>query len=317
MEFFDPHFHIWAPSTLGGPHEPPLVQKAYLQMDYEKDVTETNCADKVVKRHTGGVFIEAFPINRNGLDESKWVDSQLKDTQEKKYKMVVHVNLADPSVDAHLAQHVKNPRVTGVRQVMDIYPGVDPALFESGVAGQGKGREYLTNEQWQKGFYRLAHYGLSFDLQINPQQFEQAARVIRQARDTIPVILDHFGFSKQADIESGYFIRELCKLAALPNVYLKLSMMWYQDRSHKEGSQRWDINEKFLSTVHEAIEMFGAARCMFATNYPVDKWQDDWSADKMYAAFQKIASKYSPYSQVSLINILLPNKAVRVYCIHC
>ena len=61
------------------------------------------------------MFVEALPVDRTGLEEAKWVESQLKDSSSKSYRMVVHVNLADSSVDAVLAQHVKNPRVVGVR----------------------------------------------------------------------------------------------------------------------------------------------------------------------------------------------------------
>ena len=61
----------------------------------------------------------------------------------------------------------------------------------------------------------------------------------------------------------------------------------------------WDDNDKFLCVVHEAIEMFGAARCMFATNFPVDNRLQDgyWSAGKLYSAFKKISDRYLPYSQ--------------------
>ena len=68
--------------------------------------------------------------------------------------------------------------------------------------------------------------------------------------------------------------------------------------------QRWDINDTFLSTVHEAFEMFGASRCMFATNYPVDNRLQGgyWSAGTLFAAFQKVAEKYSSYSRQLLWN---------------
>ena len=50
--------------------------------------------------------------------------------------------------------------------------------------------------------------------------------------------------------------------------------------------------------------MFGASRCMFGTNYPVDNRLQDgyWSADVLFPAFEKVAAKYSPYSQQLLWN---------------
>ena len=55
--------------------------------------------------------------------------------------------------------------------MVDFNPTVDPYLKEN----------LLLNPQWKKGFARLAHYGLSFDLQLNPHQFEDAAKVIRHS----------------------------------------------------------------------------------------------------------------------------------------
>ena len=91
--------------------------------------------------------------------------------------------------------------------MMDMNPGCDPLIKE----------DFLSNPEWKKGFRRLAHYGLSFDLQINPNQFNAAADIIRECPD-IPVILNHFGFPSRQDIESGFFLKVIRKLQALPYI---------------------------------------------------------------------------------------------------
>ena len=60
----------------------------------------------------------------------------------------------------------------------------------------------------------------------------------------------------------------MAALAALPNVYMKLSMAWFaRDAFHEDAVKE----AKVAAVVHELIECFGCSRCMFASNYPVDK----------------------------------------------
>ena len=92
-------------------------------------------------------------------------------------------------------------------------------------------------------------------------------------------------------------------LAGLPNVYMKLSMPWFaRDGFHQDPAKETKIRE----IVRELIEGFGCNRCMFASNYPVDKfkgqsinyiytkfleWSADLSADERKALFHDTAIK--------------------------
>jgi len=58
------------------------------------------------------------------------------------------------------------------------------------------------------------------------------------------------------------------KLAELPNVYVKISMIPFilKDFATNPSSQ-----QKIKQIVKETISTFGSNRCMFGSNYPVDK----------------------------------------------
>jgi predicted TIM-barrel fold metal-dependent hydrolase len=87
-------------------------------------------------------------------------------------------------------------------------------------------------------------------------------------------------------------------LAGCPNVAVKISGLGMADRNWTEASMRPFV----LAT----IELFGVERCLFASNFPVDKlmsdyrtlWQAydnitrDFSADERAALFQGNAARY-------------------------
>jgi hypothetical protein len=56
--------------------------------------------------------------------------------------------------------------------------------------------------------------------------------------------------------------------AAHANVYIKISMLCYT-------CKEWDTNPLVVETIYKVIEIFGASRCFFASNYPVDI-KDGW-----------------------------------------
>ena len=89
-------------------------------------------------------------------------------------------------------------------------------------------------------------------------------------------------------------------LAAQPNVTIKVSGLGMTDN-------KWTA-ESIRPFVLDCIDIFGVERCMFASNFPVEKplgSYTDW-----YRAFkQVVASKFNAQQQKSLFH----DNAVRVY----
>ena len=74
------------------------------------------------------------------------------------------------------------------------------------------------------------------------------------------------------------------------HVNLKLSMMWYMDRS-------WDSDGSVVPALFkEAIAMFGPKRCMFASNYPVDR-AEGVAMERLIVGFDKLISFLSEEDQ--------------------
>ena len=73
------------------------------------------------------------------------------------------------------------------------------------------------------------------------------------------------------------------ELAAAPNVVVKISGL---------GTVDWNWTlESIRPFVLQTIEAFGIPRCMFASNFPVDKLYGDF--DTLYAAFREITKHFS------------------------
>ena len=129
---------------------------------------------------------------------------------------------------------------------------------------------------------RLEEFGLSFDLQLNSHQFRKAARLVAR-HPGIPIVIGHLGSPTLDDLREGAVYWDgLEALADVEQVYLKVSMLSYPDRD-------WDRNELVRESALRAIDLFGPGRCMFASNFPVEK-RMGWPADRLYGAFRELSS---------------------------
>src|SRR5262249_27041747 len=133
---------------------------------------------------------------------------------------------------------------------------------------------------------------LSFDLQLYPSQMADAARLAARHPDTT-IILNHAGMPVDRDQNALSLWREgMRSLASQPNVQVKISGLGMVDWSWTEESIR--------PFVLDTIEIFGVDRCMFASNFPVDKLYSSFNT--LYRAFRSIVSDFSPGERQKLFS---------------
>ena len=141
----------------------------------------------------------------------------------------------------------------------------------------------LDNPQWTDGLALLAERGLSFDLQLTPRQLLRCAEVFAAVPD-LHVALCHCGSPWDpgaSGIES--WRAGLEALAALPNVHCKISGLGMFDHNWTTDSIR--------PLVESCLEIFGTQRCMFGSNFPVDKLHASYS--KIWRAFLELTGDLS------------------------
>lgn len=274
MRLCDPHFHLWDITARPNPNLGTAVEDnvpVYLAADYLGDLAElpdpleAACSvhvETVVGQAEGGAVIDS-------VAETRFVVEQMAPTGHAT-GIVAYVHLGRDTAEAAslLDEHaeVAGGRLRGVRMILNHHPDNADLTWPQVAHG-----EFLRSPVFAEGIALLGKRGLSFDLQCNPHQFADAAAAFGKAPQT-PVVIDHLGsFHDGEDAAYEHMWRQgLQALAALPHVYIKLSMLFFCAANyHLEPAKEQHVRR----LVREVIDMFGVERCMFASNYPVDRLQ--------------------------------------------
>ena len=115
----------------------------------------------------------------------------------------------------------------------------------------------------QQNVTRLADYGWSFDLQVFAGQMDGAAELAAGSPKVI-FILQHAGMLEDLSAAGWARWRDgMRRLAACPNVVSKLSGLGTFIHSNDP--------DHIAAIVRETVEIFGPTRCLFGSNFPVEK----------------------------------------------
>jgi predicted TIM-barrel fold metal-dependent hydrolase len=276
----DPHHHLWDPRALryGRTLSPP----SYLLPDFLADAAGVDLARSV---HLQAEVERGFSVA-----ETRWLQ-ELADRHGFPHGIVAYANLAEPGLDRTLEEHARAPNLRGIRQILNWDP--DPRL------SQCERPDYLTDPAWLAGYGRLTRYRLSFDLQVFPWQMADAARVAAAHPET-SMIVNHAGMPRVAE-EHGWedWSHGMQALSRQPNVFVKLSGFGMFDAGWTASLVR--------PYVLGAIEMFGVERCMFASNYPVDRPARAYG--EMFSTFASLVAGCSEAERRALFH----DNALRLY----
>ncbi len=256
--FVDAHVHLWQLDHLSYPWlNPPFsddgpngsveaIAHDYGLADYFKDAGDYPVAKLV--------HIDAGADPRDAVAETRWLQGLADTGSGFPQAIVAFAALNDPDVERLLANHVESPNVRGIRHIVNWHP--DPKKTYTA-------QNLLDDDAFARGYARLARYGLSFDLQIYPNQMEQAYR-LAGAHPDVPVILNHMGMPVDRDAAGiAAWTSGMRLLATLPHVATKISGLGFIDRHWTPNAMR--------PVVLETIEAFGTDRAMFASDFPTDK----------------------------------------------
>ncbi|WP_299983898.1 amidohydrolase [uncultured Ruegeria sp.] len=138
--------------------------------------------------------------------------------------------------------------------------------------------------------------GLSFDLQLLPELMAQTADVLVQAPDT-RIALCHAG-SPHNRTSTGLrnWADALATLSALPQVHCKLSGLGMFDHD-------WTA-ESVSPIISTCLSQFGADRCMFGSNFPVDS---------LTSTYEEVVSRYQNLLPASYHDNVFQNTSKRFY----
>ena len=172
-------------------------------------------------------------------------------------------------------------------------------------------RGLMQDATWREGFAQLGQLGLTFDAWLYHPQLGEVAALAMAFPDTT-IIVDHvggpLGYGPYAGRHDEAFLdwrNSMAELARHSNVAVKLGglgmpMGWFTFFEQPEPPTSEMLAAAWKPWVETCIELFGAHRCMFESNFPVDKLSCGygvlWNAFKRLTAGASEAEKTALYS---------------------
>lgn len=176
----------------------------------------------------------------------------------------------------------------------------------------------LLDDSFRAGVRELGKRGLTFDAWCFHPQLTDMAAFIRAVPETI-MVLNHVGgplgvgayAGKRSDILPGWN-RDMAEIAKLPNVVVKLGGFFLGPSGYGwEKRQKPPTSDELAEAARPyadfVIETFGAGRCLFESNFPVERTSADYGV--LWNAFKKLARGASATEKAALFH----DTAARVY----
>lgn len=250
----DSHHHLW---DLSAVHYPWLMERGArrffgdptpIQRDFLVDEFRAMAS---AERVAASVHIQVGA--EDPLAEAKWVQAVADANPGWPAAQVAFADLTDPNLHVHLDRYKNLRSVRGIRQI------IGRSDEEDAVSGTNA---LIADGRFLDGLHEIAGRGLRFDLQLTPGLMEGFAR-LAGAVPELPVVLCHAG-SPQDRTRAGLrdWADRLESLSGQSQIYCKLSGLGMFDHGWTTAS--------IAPIVETCLDQFGAGRCMFGSNFPVD-----------------------------------------------
>jgi len=296
----DPHHHLWRNSSWG----------RYLLEDFQMDTGSGHNICKTVFVECGAQYRRSGPAHLRSVGETEFVaeiaaHSELDDGATIA-GIVASADLRHDKLDEILDAHHRaaGGRLRGIRAAL----GRAPAGVKLMIAGRAVEGLY-ADQSFRRGLRLLGREGLTYDSWHYHTQSGEFLELARSAPETV-VVLDHFGtplgvgpFASQRDEIFRQWQADMVELSHCENVVVKLGGMampdngfGWMDRALPPGSDEFVAAQ--ARYYHHMIETFGPQRCMFESNFPVDKLSIAYPV--LWNGLKKIAARYSQTEQDAL-----------------
>lgn len=312
LPIVDPHHHLWQ-----------RTGNDYLFHDL---LADTQTGHNIV----GTVFVDCHSMYRKDgpaelrcLGETEFANGVAAMSASGLYGnlracagIVSHVDLrrgakAGAVFDAQIA--AGNGRFKGIRHQTgwDADPGVRNSRNDPPA-------EQTRDKTWREGFRELAKRDLTFDAWLYHPQLAEIAE-LADAFPNTTIILDHVGgplgyagYAGRHDEVRATWKKTMAELAKRQNIVVKvgglgMAMGFFDFYQRPTPPGSLELAEAFRPWVETCIELFGVDRCMYESNFPVDKITSGYGV--LWNAFKRISSGASASEKKALF----AGTATRVY----
>jgi predicted TIM-barrel fold metal-dependent hydrolase len=293
----DPHHHLW-----DHPESPYLLDDLRADTGSGHNVTTTVFVDCLSWYRTEG------PVELRPVGETERVagiaEMSAATAGSEIVAIVSYVDLRlGADVEPVLAAHVKagHGRFRGIRHATAI--DEDPTIRANHV---GSPPGLMRDRRFTEGLRVLASMGLSFDAWLYHPQLPELVDAARAVPD-LTIVLDHLGgpvgIGRHEDRAAALvnWRASMAAVAQCPNVFLKvggIGMPVFGIPWHRRATPPTSVElaEVWGADIDRVIDLFGSSRCMFESNFPVDKkgcsYAVLWNAFKRVAANRSAAERH-------------------------
>ncbi|MEZ5818904.1 MAG: amidohydrolase family protein [Hyphomicrobiaceae bacterium] len=312
----DPHHHLWDA-------RPEAVQPRYLLDEILEDMSGGHNIVSTVFIECGAMFKADGPENFRCVGETEFVNGIAAMSASGGYGHArvaatiigtCDLRIGDAAGDVLDAQIVAGGgRFHGIRR--GAFWHASPEIRNHRT---NPPEGLLLRDDFRAGFKHLAPRNLSFEVWCSHPQIPDAVSLARAFPDTT-IILDHFGgpcgigpYAGKADEVFADWKTKIDELAKCQNVYAKLGGLnmdvnGYHWEARPKPPTSAELAEATRRYFDYTIEKFGPSRCMFESNFPVDKLSCSYTV--LWNSFKILAKGFSADEKAAMFR----GTAERVY----
>jgi len=300
-EIVDPHHHLWQ-----------RPEWTYVLDDLWQDTESGHNVVQTVFVECGASYRQDGPEHLRPIGETEFVADIARASRNDDGRAVIAAIVSH--ADLQLGEAVEEVLTAHETAGAGLFRGIrhagarDPqpaALMIAGRAPEG----LYADPKFRSGMIRLGELGYSYDTWHYHHQNVAFAELARSVPQTT-MVLDHFGtplgvggYADQREAIFEQWRKDITAIAACQNVVAKLGGLAMPDNGFGWNTRETPATSDELVAAQEryylhTIDAFGPERCMFESNFPVDKFSLGYHV--YWNAMKKIAARFSEAEQQAM-----------------
>jgi predicted TIM-barrel fold metal-dependent hydrolase len=315
----DSHHHLWftpasaiaaieQQNTIAARALAPMYRanNRYLLDEFLRDVTTGHNVRATVYVESGSMYRMSGPAEYRSVGEVEFANGIAATSASGNFgKCLVAAGIIG-GVDFSVGAQVENLLEAQMAAAAARFKGVrSPISYDEDLSILGSGilrPHILRDEKFRSGFACLQRLGLSFDAWLFEPQLGELIELARDFPDTT-IIVNHIGgpllvgrYEGTREQRFPLWRDKISSLATCSNVFLKLGglgtpFFGFASSLAEPRFSSEQLAVEWRPYIETCIEAFGAKRCMFESNYPVDWIAAPYAA--IWNAFKRITSNAS------------------------
>jgi L-fuconolactonase len=303
LPIIDPHHHLWIENGI-----------PYLLDELLEDVGDGHniVATVFIQAHYG--YHISGPAQLAPVGETEKVaaiarEAGTRGSTKVAAAIVAHADLLlGDAVDEILAAQAQaaEGRLRGIRHSVS-----RDELFPDGIVLRPAPAGLLADSRYRAGLARLQAHHLLYEAMLYHRQIPELTALARAMPD-LPIVLDHIGciigvgpYEGKGEENYRVWAQDMADLARCSNVRVKIGgfgMIVCGPRWHERSAppSSTELAQAWRPYVETCIDLFGPERCMFESNFPVDKAM--YSYRTLWNAFKRLTAGVSADEKEALFS---------------